>query len=363
MILQFGSGNFLRAFVDLFASEIQGFPGPVMVVQSTGKEKADALNKAKGKYHVAVQGYGEEAVFDVTICVESIGRAYHAGSEWEEVLDLGRRAELLGVVSNTTEAGISLDPEDNDPSANPPRSFPAKLLTVLSARWDAGLPGLWIAPCELIESNAHRLRDLVLEQANRWELSVDFVTWLREECQWINTLVDRIVPGPPKEHPLLGKDPLLIGAEPFALWAVETEDSSFPFSEHPAVVLCPDIRPFSLRKVRILNGAHTALVCRTKGTGITTVREAVEDLEVGAWLEEFLFTEVVPILEGRCEDPAGFVRSTLDRFRNPFLEHKLSSIALNHEAKIQTRLIPTREDYRKLFGASPPLLDAMLETV
>jgi tagaturonate reductase len=191
-------------------------------------------------------------------------------------------------------------------------------------------------------------------------LSNELFAWLAADCRWVNTLVDRIVPGPPRAHPLLGTDPLLLSAEPFALWAVETESGDFPFAAHPAVVLSRDIRPYTLRKVRLLNGAHSALVMRAAGTGLETVRECLENPEIGTWLEEMLFEEIVPVLEGRCEDPAGFARATLDRFRNPFLEHRLSAIALNHEAKVAVRLAPTLREYRERFGKDPARLAALI---
>lgn len=357
MILQFGAGNFLRAFADLIIDELDA--DEVIVIQSTGRERADAINEAKGNYHVAIQGFDSGKTVNETVEVNSISHALHAGTEWEEVLDTGKRPDLSMILSNTTEAGLSLDAADDAPGNEAPASFPAKLLAVLATRHEAGLSGPWIVPCELIESNGDLLKSLVLEQAEIWNLSEGLKTWLEKECRWVNTLVDRIVPGPPKEHPLLGKDPLLLSAEPFVFWAVETDAEDFPLIRHPAVVASADITPFALRKVRILNGAHSALVTRAKGTGVEAVRECLAHPELSAWLESLLFDEIVPVLEGRCEDPEGFARATLDRFRNPFLEHKLSSIALNHEAKVEVRLKPTIMEYREKFGKEPPLLSSL----
>lgn len=358
MILQFGTGNFLRGFVDLFADEL-GI-GPIVAVQSTDGDRGALLNRSAGRYHVAIQGIEEGRVVDETVEVRSIARALFAATEWEAVLDVARDPGLLAIVSNTTEAGYALDEADAERGEGAPASFPAKLLAVLVARGEAGLPAPWIVPCELIEGNGDRLKDLVLGQAARWGINGETREWIANQCRWVNTLVDRIVPGPPRQHPPLGIDPLLIMAEPFALWAVETLDSGFPFAAHRAVVQAPDIASYSLRKIRILNGAHTALVCRALGSGFETVRQCLDDLEIGAWLERLLFDEIVPVLEGRCDDPAGFARAVLDRFRNPFLEHRLASIALNHEAKIATRLLPTLREYRERFGQDPPLLAALL---
>ena len=355
MILQFGAGNFLRAFVDLFVSQA-GFD-EIVVVQSTGIERADALNAAKGRYHVAIQGYAEGRVIDEIESVRSISKALHAGTQWEKVLEIARLPQLRWIVSNTTEAGFALD-EGDLADTGVPRSYPAKLLAVLLERHSAGLPGTLILPCELIEQNGSRLRDLVLEQASRWQASRAAIGWLKESCIWVNNLVDRIVPGPPKSHPLLGKDPLLLSAEPFAFWAIERR-GGFEL-EHPAIVTAEDISPFYLRKVRILNGLHSALVCHALPLGIETVRECVEHPEIGPWLEDLLFNEIVPVLEGRVDDPASFARTTLDRFRNPFLEHKLSAIALNHESKVKVRLLPTYEEYRSKFGKEPALLAGLI---
>lgn len=357
MILQFGAGNFLRGFVDLFADEL-GI-GPVVVVQSTAGDRGARLNESGGRYHVAIQGIAGGRVVDETVEVRSISRALVAATEWEEVLAVARDPRLIAIVSNATEAGYVIEEADAKRGPGAPVSFPAKLLAVLVARCEAGLPAPWIVPCELIEGNGDCLKKLVLAQAERWGVSEEIRDGIERQCRWVNTLVDRIVPGPPRQHPLLGHDPLLLMAEPYALWAVETTDPGFPFAGHRAVVLAPDITSYSLRKIRILNGAHTALVCRALGEGFETVRQCLENPEVGEWLERLLFEEIVPVLEGRCDDPAGFARAVLDRFRNPFLEHRLASIALNHEAKIATRLLPTLREYRESFGHLPPRLAAL----
>jgi tagaturonate reductase len=168
------------------------------------------------------------------------------------------------------------------------------------------------------------------------------------------------VTGTPKEHPLLASDALLTVCEPYALWAIQQLAGSRPFLVHPAVVWTPDVQPYFLRKVRILNGAHTALLIKALPRGFSTVRQAVTDPELGAWLEKLLFEEVVPVLEGRVDDPAGFARLTLERFRNPFVEHRLADIALHHAKKVAVRLEPTREEFANKFGRRPVLLDEVL---
>lgn len=365
MILQFGAGNFLRSFVDLFAAQLNRDAttavGPVHIVQSTGSGRAEALNARDCKYQVAIQGFENGEVVDGVEFVDSIEKVWVAATEWKNILDLARDPKLRMIISNTTEAGFILEGGDKLDAA-PPVSFPAKLLACLMARHEAGGSAIDVIPCELIERNGERLRELVLEQAERWNLTGPLIDWLRDEVRWVNNLVDRIVPGTPKDHPLLAEDPLLLSAEPYAIWAIELPKTAEPFAfQHPAVVTAADISPYYLQKVRILNGLHSALVCHALPLGIETVREAVEHAQVGPWLQTLLDEEIVPILEGRVDDPAEFGRITLDRFRNPFLEHKLSAIALNHEAKVKVRLMPTYEEYREKFGKAPRLLEEALK--
>ena len=359
-ILQFGAGRFLRAFADLFvhrANEEGQAVGRIVVVQSTGDDRAAALNRQHGRYHVAVRGYEGGAVVDRIESSASISRALVAGAQWDEVRALARSPELRIILSNTTESGYNLDPADT-PTDAPPRSFPAKLLAVLRERFDAGRRGLTVVPCELREHNADTLRGLLLQLAGDWKTPAPFLNWLECECVWLNTLVDRIVVDPSADHPLQAEDAMLAVCEPYALWAIQNKTT--PFIRHASVVWTPDVQPYFLRKVRILNGAHTALLIKAWPRGFTTVRDAVNDAELGPWLERLLFEEVVPVLEGRVDGPAEFARQVLDRFRNPFFEHQLSSIATHHAAKVQVRLVPTRDEFQAKFGRTPPLLEDVL---
>ena len=360
-ILQFGSGRFLRAFADLILHQAnqqgQGV-GRVVLVQSTAGDRADSLSKQGGRYHVVIRGIENGAVVDRVEPCESISRALVANSQWDEVLAVARSPHLRVILSNTTEKGYDLDPADSVSDA-PPRSFPAKLVAILKARYEAKQPAPTIVPCELRERQADLLRGIVVGLARGWGLEEGFIIWLESACGWRNTLVDRIVTGTPADHPLLAEDPMLTACEPYALWAIE--DKGERFVEHPAVVWTPDVMPYFLRKVRLLNGGHTALLIKAWPRGFRTVREAVSDPELGAWLSRLLFDEVVPVLEGRVEGPAEFAREVLDRFRNPFIEHELSAIALHHAAKVQVRLVPTREEYLAKFGKAPPRLSEVLE--
>ena len=231
-VLQFGSGKFLRAFVDLFVHELnQKDPpvGRVVVVQSTGGDRARAFGDRDGRYHVALRGLRQGRRIDETIRVESVGRALADDDGWPDVLEAGCGRSLEVIVSNTTEAGYALDPEEK-PADVPPRSFPGKLLSVLKARFEAGAPGVSILPCELLDRNPERLLDLVMQTAQLWGLSGDSIDWIRSECTWHNTLVDRIVSAPSPDDPLGADDALFAVAEPFALWLVEGSPRPSPLA-------------------------------------------------------------------------------------------------------------------------------------
>lgn len=366
-ILQFGGGNFLRSFADTFvheANERGQDVGRVVVVTSTASLRAELINRQGGRYHVVVRGLVDGKPVNRVQEVASIRRALDARTQWEEVLECARSPALRWIISNTTEAGYDLDDTDGPdrpdrPDRDPPRSFPAKLLEVLYERFRAGQAAPTIVPCELLERNADRLASIVGSLAVAWSLGADFERWLAGECVWLNTLVDRIVTGRPKAHPLLQTDELLTAAEPFALWVIE-ENRRSTFFEHEAIVRAKDVGPYHLRKVRLLNGAHTALVAKARPLGFKTVRQAVEDRGIGPWIRDLLFEEIVPTLDGRVDDVVAFARQTLERFRNPFVEHKLADIALHHETKIKVRLLPTMEEYMQRFGKTPARLAELL---
>ncbi|MBI1918391.1 MAG: altronate dehydrogenase [Planctomycetes bacterium] len=359
-ILQVGSGKFLRGFADLFihhANQQGQRVGRVVVVQTTGEGRANLLRQQGGRYHVLVRGLSGGAVVDRVEESASISRALVASRQWDEVLAVARSPDLRFLLSNTAEAGYTLDPSDR-PDAAPPSSFPAKLLLLLRERFQAGLPGVTILPCELFEHNADTLRGIVLQLADQWKEPEALKDWVREQCAWRNCLVDRIVTVPSEPDPRVPGDALVVAVEPYALWAIEVReggDGGLP--RHPAIQVTTDVQPFFLRKVRILNAAHTALVTKAVPRGIATVREAVSDPEIEAWLKRLLFDEIVPVLRGRAEEPEAFAEQTLERFRNPFLVHKVSDILVYHEQKVRIRLVPTRAEFAEKFGRMPPLLD------
>jgi tagaturonate reductase len=280
------------------------------------------------------------------------------------VLDVARSPELRYIISNATEAGYTLDPADTLTSA-PPQSQPAKLTRVLWERYRTGGAPLILLPCELFERNADRLRELVLELAERWGLPAEFAAWVERDCVWLNNLVDCIITNPPADHPLAASDKLMVCAEPFALLAVERPAGRpVPLSQHPAIQVVDDIAPFYLRKVRILNGTHTAMVGKFQGAGFETVQQLLADREAARWVRDVMYEEIVPTLAYRVDGVALFADQTWDRLRNPYLSHKLSDIALHHADKVRIRLEPTRQEYEKLFGKPPRrLAEAMANSV
>jgi tagaturonate reductase len=221
-----------------------------------------------------------------------------------------------------------------------------------------------ILPCELIERNGVVLRDLVRDEATGRSLEHGGIDHVLDANRWTVTLVDRIVTLPSPDVPGVAGDPLAIAAEPYAAWIIEPLDPNAPeqpVPSHPAIRTVRTAEPFALRKIRILNGAHTALVARTRGGPWTLVREAMADDGIAAWLEQLLREEVVPALGDRIEDGQGFVTDVLERFRNPFLDHRLADIAVGHQHKLATRLVPTFEDHVTRFSRPPTLLGQLLE--
>lgn len=360
-ILQFGTGRFLRCFVGMFAQELNDGVNPIgriVAVQSTGTERAEQINARGGVCRAAIRGLVDGSPVDRVVDIQSISRAIPARQQWSNLLEVAQGPALRYVVSNTTEAGLALAVEDATGS-KPPESYPAKLLALLAARYETVGEGVTVLPCELVEQNANRLLDLVLEQAHIWHMNADLIDWLQDACSWHNTLVDRIVAAPRDDDPVAKGDPLFAVAEPFASWVIEGE--SIPaLVAHPAIEFVARLEPYHLRKVRILNGAHTALVAKALPLGIETVREAVEDERIRPWLESLLFEEIVPTIVDRAPGAESFARTALERFANPFLEHRLADIALHHDKKLETRLRPTLGEFQIAFGRKPKILGEIL---
>jgi tagaturonate reductase len=358
-ILQFGAGRFLRAFVDRFVQNCNDAGhavGSVVVVQSTPGSRVETINRSGEGFHVLVRGFENGELVERVEQVRSISRALTAADAWPQVLELARSPQLRYIVSNATEAGYKVSADDQRNDA-PPRTLPGKLTQVLWERFTARQGPLIVLPCELIERNADKLLHLVLSQANDWNLGDSFAAWLADRCQWLNNLVDCMVTHPPADHPLLASDPALVHAEPYALWAIERRGGvEPPLAQHPAMKIVDDLSPFYLRKVRILNGLHTAMVGKFSTSGFTTVQQILTDREAVRWVRGLLYEEIVPTIAWRVDDVAEFADETFDRLRNPFLAHRLADIAMHHADKVRVRLEPTRQEYEKLFGRPPKRL-------
>jgi len=357
-ILQFGEGNFLRAFCDWMVdvlNERTGFNGNVQIVQPIKAGMGALINAQDGLYHVILNGIqnGIPVSEDRLItCVDSVFNPY---DDYKKFLALAENPDLEFVFSNTTEAGIAFNESDLGYDKLP-ESFPGKVTALLYHRFKT-LPGkgLTFLPCELIDKNGSTLKSVVHQYIDLWKLPADFKTWINSNIHFCNTLVDRIVPGFPKEiineiHQRTNfEDNMAVMAEPFHLWVIEAPESVrklLPLEKAGLnVIFVPDLTPYRTRKVRILNGAHTTLVPVAYLKGLRTVRESVEDPEVGEYLLQAIHEEIIPTLDLPKEELTKFADEVMERFRNPFIKHELASIALNSISKYKVRVLPSVLEY------------------
>lgn len=354
--VQFGTGAFLRGFVDAFidAANAQGqFNGRVVAIGSTGSGRDRALAEQDGLYTLVSRGVVRGEAQEEVRVVSAVSRALSAVDEWPAVLACARSPHLTHVFSNTTEVGIRLD-EDDASELEPPRSFPGKLTRFLyeRARTFAYAPskGVVVIPCELIEDNGRVLRDIVLALADRWGYEPGFRRWVETAVPFVNTLVDRIVPGAPDaaDAEALGErlgyqDALLTTAEHFRLFVLEGDEAlrtRLGFADaDPAVLVTPDIAPYRQRKVSLLNGAHTISTSLALLAGCETVRDAMTHPLVGAFIRRVLLEEILPAVD--APDAAVFAHAVLDRFANPHIRHALADITLHGTTKLRVRIVPT----------------------
>jgi len=360
-VIQFGEGGFLRGFVDWMLDKMNKadlFDGSVVVVQPIAEGMCDALTEQDCMYtHLLRSKEGvERAVIDV------ISRCVKPYDDFESYLSLADIPEMRFIVSNTTEAGITYKESDKIESA-PAISFPAKLTLLLKRRYDKGLPGFILLPCELIDRNGDKLRECVLSYSRLWNLGDGFAKWVEEENIFTNTLVDRINTGYPKGEDIdLGyKDRLLNTSESFHLWVIESDrdiEKELPFTRAGLnVIFARDaLETYRTRKVRILNGAHTSLVPHALLCGFETVRECVENPEMREHIRKCVFDEIIPTLDLPQEELKAYAADVLERFANPFIKHYLSSIALNSVSKFRVRVLPSILEYRRRLGSLPPTL-------
>jgi len=364
-ILQFGAGAFLRCFIDWMVQRLNertDFDGRILVVQGTGTELRPLnrlLNLRGGRYHICLRGIdGGQAVekLEQNLAIE---RIVCAATEWGVVEAAARQPSLRFVVSNTTEAGIEFRAGAD--------TFPRKLARVLRVRHAAGLPGLIMLPCELIEHNGDVLRECVLKHLDE-EAPGDssLRQWIDEECIFCSTLVDRIVSGRPDSESAeryaqaLGEnDEALVCGEPFHFLAIELPREFDLEGELPLrragldVVYTRDLAPYRTRKVRFLNGAHTATIPEGLLAGFTEVAQLVDDPHFRAHFERILFEEIAPTVDLPEEERRAYAASVLERFANPHAHHRLASIALNSVSKWRVRVLPTILDSVTRFGVLP----------
>lgn len=372
-ILQFGDGNFLRAFVDWIIhrmNEEVDFNSGVLVVGPRKNDRVYKLNQQDGLYTLLLKGIQKGKLIDEKHIINCITRGMHTYRDYDEYLKAAENPELRFVISNTTEAGIAYDEKDRLED-KPQNSFPGKLAAFLYHRYKHfkgdRSKGLIFLPCELIDKNGEELKKIIIKLAEDWNLEEDFIQWLEEANLFYNTLVDRIVPGYPKERAeeiqkeLGYEDEFLVEGEHFHLWVIEGPQGireEFPADQVEGlnVVFVDDLTPYRTRKVRILNGTHTSMVPVAYLYGLKTVKEAVDDELVGEFIRSAIFDEIIPAMDYSREESEEFANHVLDRFRNPFIKHYLMSIALNSMSKFETRVLPSILDYIEREGKLPEKL-------
>ncbi|WP_305768000.1 tagaturonate reductase [Candidatus Epulonipiscium viviparus] len=363
-ILQFGEGNFLRAFADWMvelANEQGVYQGRIVVCQPIAKGLGDLLNSQNCLYNVLLQGATEQLQ-----TIHSISRVINPYEDYDAFSQLAQNPDLDVIISNTTESGIAYVPEDTLADA-PPKSFPAKVCAFLYYRYKhfAGDPdkGMLLLPVELIDNNGEKLKQIVIRYAKEWGLEEEFVEWIEKHNEFASTLVDRIVPGYPRleidsiTEKLGYEDKAVVACEAFNLWVIEADSkykNRLPIHETAANVLwTDDVTPYKKRKVRILNGSHTAVVPLAFLAGFNTVLEFFRDTQFGGFEKDLINDEIIPATDMSQEELRSFADSVLERFDNPHIVHNLIDITLNNSSKFGARCIPTIVDYINKFGTCP----------
>ena len=357
-VIQFGEGGFLRGFVDWMLQKMneQGiFDGSVAVVQPIEKGMCDLLASQNNLYTHIIRGAEgmEKTVVDV------ISHCVKPYEDFDAYLALAENPDARFIVSNTTESGIAFRAEDKITDA-PFISFPAKLTLLLKRRFEKGLGGFILLPCELIDRNGDNLKKTVLQYVDLWNLGEEFAEWIKTENVFCNTLVDRINTGYPKDEELdLGyEDQMVNTSEFFHLWVIETEydlEKKLPFSKAGLnVIVTKDaLERYRTRKVRILNGAHTSMVPYALLSGLDTVKSCMDDEKMSAYLRACLFEEIIPSMDMAREELLDYAESVLVRFSNPYIKHYLAAISLNSVSKFRVRVLPSILQYREKFGKNP----------
>ncbi|PBI86065.1 Altronate oxidoreductase [Flavobacterium sp. ACN2] len=361
-VVQFGEGNFLRAFVDYAFDKLNkevDFNAGIAVVQPLKDGMVNMINAQDGLYTLFMNGIKKGEKIQDIVLINNIVKTINPYTEFANYLALAKEEELQFIVSNTTEAGIEFI-ESDTPDMQPPVSFPAKLTVLLHERFkhfngDAS-KGVTIIPCELIDYNSETLKKYILQYVDLWKLEDAFKTWVSDACTYHSTLVDRIVPGYPRaeieeyNNKLDYEDNLIVAAEPFFLWAIEGgEDlkAKLPFHKTDLnVKIVDDIRPFKMIKVRILNGAHTAMVPFSLLHGNKLVMETVNGDFTGKFVNSVI-SEISETLDMDKNEITAYSEEVMDRFKNPFIKHALADIALNSVSKFKVRVLPSLLGYYK----------------
>lgn len=356
-IIQFGEGNFLRAFVDWqidLLNEHTDLDAGIVVVRPIDTDFPPSLSTQDGLYTTIISGLNEQGeTVRGTRIIRSVNREINIYHQFDEYLALARDPNIRFVFSNTTEAGISYVESDRLEDA-PPASFPAKLTRLLFERFThfsgAADKGWVLLPCELIDYNGEALQELVLRYAQQWSLPAAFTQWLENSNTFCSTLVDRIVTGYPRsevdslQEELGYQDSFFDSAEHFYLFVIQGPKSlaqELRLDKLPLNIrLVDDIKPYKERKVAILNGAHTALVPVAFLAGLNTVGESMNDAQISRFVELAIAEEISPVLDLPQDELTSFAQAVLSRFRNPFIQHQLLSIALNGMTKYRTRILP-----------------------
>lgn len=360
-VLQFGGGVFLRGFVDWMIdilNQNSDFNGSVVMVKPTPKGDYYQLREQQGLFHVMLEGTDNGKGLKEIHLVKCISRIIHAYQQWDEFMETATLPGLRFVVSNTTEAGITFDKNDQL-AHSPPKEFPAKLTRWLFHRFNtfegAEDKGCIILPCELIQGNGDQLQNCIIKYAKAWKLDPGFQNWITHHNYFCNTLVDRIVSGFPHDQAQeiqqkIGfNDSELVAAEWYHSWIIEGPrllKDELPFEKTRLKIrLVDDITQYHDLKVRVLNGAHTSLVPVAYLCGFEMVHESFQDPLIRKFIECLLFDEVAVTVKLPPQQVQGFIQDVLERFRNPALKHQLLAIALNSTSKFSARLLPTLKDF------------------
>lgn len=377
-VIQFGEGNFLRAFVDFFINEMNekaNFNSKVILVQPIpgGEMIKNFINEQEGLYTLFLRGNENGQKVNDKHVISSVSRCINPYSEYETYMECAKIPTLRFITCNTTEAGIAYDPacqfEDK-----PATSYPGKLTQFLYARYQAfgkeAGKGFIILSCELIDDNGKELEKCVLKYAEQWNLGEEFIQWIKDENIFCSTLVDRIVTGYPRNEAAaiceeLGyEDNIIDTGEIFGFWVIEGPQSlkaELPFEEAGLpVLICDNHKPYKQRKVRILNGAHTSMVLGAYLAGQDIVRNCMQDDVIREFMNKTIYDEIIPTLTLPKDELLEFAKAVTDRFNNPFIDHALLAISLNSTSKWKARVMPSFKGYVENFGKLPACITASL---